>query len=94
MTGFGYPEMMVEICRLMAKGDEERAQDIFDAYLPLIRYETQPGLGLAVRKHVLARRGAIASAAVRQPGAMLDGQTAAEVDRLMARQERRLAELG
>ncbi|WP_432816611.1 dihydrodipicolinate synthase family protein [Sulfitobacter sp. JB4-11] len=94
MTGFAYPEMMVDVCRLMTAGDQDRAQDLFDAYMPLIRYEMQPGQGLAVRKHVLARRRVIASAALRAPGAMLDKVTAAEVDRLMDRLHIRLDELG
>jgi len=94
MTGFGYPKMMVDIVRLATTGDMERARDLFDAYLPLIRYEAQPGLGLAVRKYVLARRGVIASAALRKPGAGLDPLAAAEVETLITRQERRLAQLG
>lgn len=94
MTGFGYPEMMVEVCRLAGTGQMDRAQDIFDAYLPLVRYEQQPGIGLAVRKHVLKRRGAIASAAQRRPGALLPAAAVAEVERLISRQERRLAALG
>lgn len=94
MTGFGYPEMLVQVVDLASRGEMDRAQDIFDAYLPLVRYEQQPGVGLAVRKYVLARRGAIASAAQRQPGAALDPVAQAEVERLLARQEKRLAELG
>ena len=94
MTGYAYPEMMVGVCRHMAEGDVEAAHDLFDAHLPLVRYETQPGAGLAVRKHVLARRGAIASPALRKPGAGLDAATRAEVDRLVDRLERRLAERG
>lgn len=94
MTGFGYPEMMVDVCRLIAAGDADRAQDIFDAYLPLVRYEQQPGIGLGVRKHVLARRGAIRSTKQRLPAAPLPPAALAEVDRLVARQTRRLAELG
>ena len=94
MTGFAFPEMMVDVCRLTAAGDHARAQDVFDAYLPLVRYEQQPGIGLAVRKHVLAKRGAIASAAQRRPGAGLPGEAVAEVEFLRARQERRLNELG
>lgn len=93
MTGFGFPEMLVQVVDLAGRGELDRAQDIFDAYLPLVRYEQQPGVGLAVRKHVLASRGAIASAAQRAPGAALDPLTRAEVDRLIARQERRLREL-
>ena len=60
MTGFAYPEMMADVVAAHRAGDRERAQDIFDAYLPLVRFEAQPGLGLAVRKHILWTRGAIA----------------------------------
>ena len=94
MTGFGFPEMMADVVRLTRAGDVERARDIFDAYLPLIRYESQPGLGLAVRKYVLAKRGAIAHPTLRRPGSGLTDAARAEVDALWARQTRRLAELG
>jgi len=94
MTGFAYPEMMVSVVEHYAKGDPARAQDLFDAYLPLARFEQQPGLGLAIRKYTLARRGIIAHDALRKPGAALSAQTRTEVDGLIARQERRLAELG
>ena len=94
MTGFAYPEMMVGVCAAHAAGDAERAHDLFDAYLPLARYEQQAALGLAVRKHLLARRGAIASPALRRPGARLSPADIADIDLLVARQERRLAELG
>lgn len=90
MTGFGYPEMMVEVVALVAKGDKDRAQDIFDAYLPLIRYEQQPGVGLAARKHVLAKRGVIASPMIRPPGRGLSAEAQAEVNRLISRQTLRL----
>lgn len=93
MTGFGYPEMLADVVRLAGAGDMDRAQDIFDAYLPLVRYEQQPGAGLAVRKYVLAKRGAIASAALRAPGAGLAPAAIAEVERLLVRQEKRLKEL-
>ncbi|WP_353476489.1 dihydrodipicolinate synthase family protein (plasmid) [Salipiger sp. H15] len=93
MTGFGFPEMLAEVVRLAGAGDMDRAQDIFDAYLPLVRYEQQPGAGLAVRKYVLAKRGAIGSAALRAPGAGLAPAAIAEVERLLARQEKRLKEL-
>lgn len=93
MTGFGFPEMLTDVVRIAAAGDMDRAQDLFDAYLPLVRYEQQPGAGLAVRKYVLAKRGAIASAALRAPGAPLDTLAAGEVDRLLARQKNRLKEL-
>lgn len=93
MTGFPYPEMMVDVCRLSAAGRFEEAQDVFDAYLPLMRYEQQPGLGLAVRKYVLAKRGAIASAAQRRPGAALGATAIREVEKLIERQVRKLEAL-
>ncbi|MFZ2738290.1 MAG: dihydrodipicolinate synthase family protein [Burkholderiaceae bacterium] len=93
MTGFAYPEMMVDVCRSHASGDVERAHDIFDAYLPLARYEQQAGIGLAVRKHIMAQRGVIASAAVRKPGPKLSAADVADIERLTRRQTRKLAEL-
>lgn len=93
MTGFAFPEMMVEVCRLYAKGEVERAQDVFDAYLPLVRYEQQPGLGLAVRKHALWKRGVLATPLQRRPGGTLSAADTIDVERLLARQEKRLKEL-
>ncbi|MEM9097800.1 MAG: dihydrodipicolinate synthase family protein [Pseudomonadota bacterium] len=93
MTGFAYPEMMAEIVRLWHAGEPDRMRDLFDAYLPMIRYEAQPGLGLAIRKHILARRGAIAHPTVRKPGGVLSTEAVAELDRLIDRQEARLAAL-
>ncbi len=93
MTGFAYPEMMVEVCRAHARGDVERAHDVFDAYLPLARYEQQPGIGLAVRKQIMCDRGVIASAAVRRPGPKLSAADLADLARLTERQQRRLAQL-
>ncbi|MCZ8187641.1 MAG: dihydrodipicolinate synthase family protein [Beijerinckiaceae bacterium] len=94
MTGFAYPEMMVDVWRAHQRGDIDRAQDLFDAYLPLVRYELQPGLGLLVRKYTLARRGVIRSAALRKPAGRLSPQDIAETERLIARQEARLRALG
>ncbi|MEO5695966.1 MAG: dihydrodipicolinate synthase family protein, partial [Burkholderiaceae bacterium] len=93
MTGFAYPEMMVDVCRAFAAGDVERAHDVFDAYLPLARYEQQPGIGLAVRKHILAERGVIASSAVRKPGPRLSAADIADIALLTTRQTRRLADI-
>jgi 4-hydroxy-tetrahydrodipicolinate synthase len=93
MTGFGYPEMMVDVCKAHAAGNIERAHDLFDAYLPLARYEQQTALGLAVRKYMLAKRDAIASAAIRKPGPKLSAADIADIDRLIERQQRRLKEI-
>ncbi len=93
MTGFAYPEMMVDVCKAHAAGQQDKAQDIFDAYLPLARYEQQSGIGLAVRKHIFAERGIIASAAIRKPGPKLSSADVADIARLIQRQSKRLAAL-
>ena len=93
MTGFAFPEMMSGVYAAHRAGDEQRASDIFDAYLPLARYELQPGPGLAVRKYLLHKRGAIASAAQRRPALALNGREIAEVEFLLTRQERRLRQI-
>jgi 4-hydroxy-tetrahydrodipicolinate synthase len=85
MTGYAFPDMLVDLVRLSAAGEREAAHDLFDAHLPLIRYEQQPGSGLAVRKHVLKRRGVIASDAQRKPGSGLTPQAVAEVEYLLSR---------
>jgi 4-hydroxy-tetrahydrodipicolinate synthase len=94
MTGFAFPEMMIDVVKAHRRGDFDRAQDIFDAYLPLARYEQQANIGLSVRKYVLAKRGAIASPTLRKPGAALSSADIADIERMIARQARRLAELG
>lgn len=91
MTGFAFPEMLVEVCRLMAAGQRAEAHDLFDAHLPLVRYEQQPAVGLSVRKYVLMKRGVLATDAQRKPGARVSRQTAAEIDFMIERLERRLA---
>jgi 4-hydroxy-tetrahydrodipicolinate synthase len=90
MTGFSYPEMLVEVYERFASGDVDGAEDVFDVYLPLLRYEAQPGIGLAVRKELLFRRGALRSPTVRAPGPTLSAEDRRELDRLVARLERRL----
>jgi 4-hydroxy-tetrahydrodipicolinate synthase len=92
MTGFAYPEMLVSVSALFAAGRSDEAEDLFDAYLPLVRHEQQPGFGLAVRKEILRRRGAIRSAAVCSPGPKLEALDIAELDRLLSRLETRLKE--
>ena len=84
-TGYCFPDMLVDVVRLSAAGRRDDAHDLFDAHLPLIRYEQQPGPGLAVRKYVLMRRGIIASDTLRRPGAALSPLARSEVDYLLAR---------
>jgi len=88
-TGYCFPDMLVDVVRLSAQGKRDEAHDLFDAHLPLIRYEQQPGPGLAVRKYVLMRRGIIASDTLRKPGAALTPAAREEVDYLLARLAKR-----
>jgi 4-hydroxy-tetrahydrodipicolinate synthase len=94
MTGFAFPEMLVQVYDLFAAGNPEEAEDLFDIYLPLVRHEVQPAIGLALRKEVLFRRGAIKSPKQRAPGSSLTAADRAELDGLIARMERRLAASG
>jgi 4-hydroxy-tetrahydrodipicolinate synthase len=94
MTGFAWPEMLVQVYELFAKGKAEEAEDLFDIYLPLVRHEVQPAIGLALRKEVLFRRGAIKSPRQRAPGSSLTAADKTELDGLIARLERRLAATG
>ncbi|WP_127522230.1 dihydrodipicolinate synthase family protein [Mesorhizobium sp. Z1-4] len=88
MTGYAYPEMLTQVVELMNAGKREEAHDLFDRHLPLVRYETQPALGLAVRKYVLKKRGIIASDRLRKPGPALSAATVAEIEWMIRRIER------
>jgi 4-hydroxy-tetrahydrodipicolinate synthase len=44
-----------------SKGEMVHARDQSDSYLPLARFKQQPGMGLAIRKYTLAKRGIIAT---------------------------------
>jgi 4-hydroxy-tetrahydrodipicolinate synthase len=85
MTGYAFPDMLVDVVRLCAQGQREAAHDLFDAHLPLLRYEQQPGVGLAVRKYVMMRRGILSSDTQRKPAAGLSPTARTEVDYLLAR---------
>jgi 4-hydroxy-tetrahydrodipicolinate synthase len=85
MTGFGFPEILVDIHRRVAAGDVEGATAVFYRYLPLIRFENQAGINLALRKHVYHLRGAIASPRARAPYVPIDDTTKAELSELLVR---------
>jgi len=91
MTGYA-SEMLVRLPHDVGR-PTRCGEDLFDAHLPLIRTEVQPGLGLAIRKYVLKKRGVIAHDTVRAPGPKLSRETAGEVDYLMGRLERAEARL-
>lgn len=84
-TGYCFPDMLVDVVRLSKEDKRDEAHDLFDAHLPLIRYEQQPGPGLAVRKYVMMKRGILSHDTLRKPGATLSTVARAEVDYLLAR---------
>lgn len=81
-TGFAFPEVLLAMVRAARADDWERVQALYARFLPLIVFEQQPGV--AVRKEILRRRGLLAGAAVRHPGAGLPAGSAAQLDRLLA----------
>lgn len=83
MTGFAYPEILVKIVSLYRAGDVDAAADVFYRSVPLMRFEFQEGIGMAIRKEVLHRRGALASPATRAPGAALDQTTRDALERVL-----------
>jgi 4-hydroxy-tetrahydrodipicolinate synthase len=84
MTGFAFPAILVKIVTLFRAGKIDEAADVFYASVPLMRFEFQEGIGMAIRKEVLRRRGAIAHAGIRAPGGTLDETTKKALDRVMA----------
>ncbi|MBF6129819.1 dihydrodipicolinate synthase family protein [Nocardia brasiliensis] len=87
MTGYCFPELLVDIVEATA-ANRDSAHDLFDAHLPLIRYEQQPVIGLAVRKYIMKRRGLLTTDAQRSPRPVLTDTSRAEIDYLLARLSR------
>jgi 4-hydroxy-tetrahydrodipicolinate synthase len=88
-TGYAFPELLIDVVKASKAGRRDDAHDIFDAHLPLLRYEQQQGVGLAVRKYVMMKRGILASDAQRKPGPGLTPAAKAEVDYLLGRLAKR-----
>lgn len=83
MTGFAYPEVLVAICRHMAEGDKKGAEEVFYRHLPLLLFEFQEGIGVAIRKYALQQRGLISCSRVRHPGPQTTEETRAEFHQLV-----------
>lgn len=94
MAGFSHPEVLSGVYRLFTAGQVEAAHDLFDIYLPLLNYEAQGFWGVAARKEALRRRGAIRHATMRRPGPALSATHMAEIDLLLRRLSRSLAQAG
>lgn len=84
MTGFAYPEVLVKVVALYRAGRLDEAADLFYRFVPLMRFEFQEGIGMAIRKDVFRRRGALADASTRAPGPVLDEGTRSALERVLA----------
>jgi 4-hydroxy-tetrahydrodipicolinate synthase len=87
MTGFAFPEILVEIYQRYKNGDIDGATNVFYRYCPLIRFENQPLINLALRKHIYHLRGAISSPRARTPFTPVDSDTLADLEDLLTRLE-------
>ncbi|MCC6943413.1 MAG: dihydrodipicolinate synthase family protein, partial [Thermomicrobiales bacterium] len=83
MTGFALVDALVDIVSAFHAGDASRAYDAFQRALAMMVFEAQPGV--AVRKELLRRLGAIAHATVRQPAPALDAFSISMLDDLTSR---------
>ncbi|HSF18272.1 MAG TPA: dihydrodipicolinate synthase family protein [Vicinamibacteria bacterium] len=83
MTGFAFPRILVEVVSRWNAGQRDEAADYFYSHVALMRFEFQEGIGMAIRKEMLKRRGALRHAGVRQPAPVLDRQTVEALDRIL-----------
>src|SRR4029078_10838373 len=83
MTGFAFPEILTRIMKHWNAGEQDAAADVFYRAVPLMRFEFQEGIGMPIRKEVLRRRAALASAATRAPAGALDAPTKQALDRVL-----------
>jgi len=85
MTGFAFPEILSAVRRAWESGNREHAGRLFDRFLPLIQFEAQPVIGLAIRKELLRRRGVLATALTRSIVSVIDAVTSEELYELLGR---------
>jgi 4-hydroxy-tetrahydrodipicolinate synthase len=83
MTGFAVPEVLVNVVRLFHAGERDKAADTFYRNVALMRFEFQEGIGMAIRKEMLRRRGAIVHAGIRPPATPLEASTQKALDSLL-----------
>jgi 4-hydroxy-tetrahydrodipicolinate synthase len=81
MTGFSFPEVLRELRVRLERDNSHGALEVYARFLPLLLFEGQPGTGLAIRKEVLRRRGALEHAVTRVDS-RLTPQLTAELDEI------------
>jgi 4-hydroxy-tetrahydrodipicolinate synthase len=94
MTGFSFPEGLIECFEAWRTGGYEAAREAFLPYLPLVNFEAQASVGLALRKEVIRRRGLILDAGVRPPAIGLPEELLPQLEGHLAALGRPLARTG
>jgi 4-hydroxy-tetrahydrodipicolinate synthase len=84
MTGFSFPEGLIACVEAWRTGGYAAAREAFLPYLPLVNFEAQASVGLALRKEALRRRGLILGAGVRPPAAGLPEDLVPQLERHLA----------
>ena len=93
MTGFAIPEILVKVVGLFHDGKKDEAADFFYRTVALMRFEFQEGIGMAVRKEMIRRRGVPISAVTRAPGARMEDSTLKTLDSMMRWAQTNLKEI-
>ncbi|MFN3002563.1 dihydrodipicolinate synthase family protein [Mycolicibacterium wolinskyi] len=84
MTGFSHPAVLAAVLRAYRDGGFAAAREVFAPWLPLVNFEGQLRVGLAIRKEVLRRRGVIAGSRVRRPAMALPASLVGLLDQHLA----------
>jgi len=84
MTGFSYPEALISCVSAFSVGGYAAAVNAFAPYLPLVNFEQQSKIALAIRKECLRVRGVIDHAGVRPPAVRLPDALREQLRRHMA----------
>ncbi len=71
MTGFSFPEALQDCVSAFRAGGYAKAREVYAPYLPLVTFEQQARIALAIRKECLVARGLIGHGGVRPPAAGL-----------------------
>ncbi|MEU1199839.1 dihydrodipicolinate synthase family protein [Streptomyces sp. NPDC005813] len=84
MTGFSCPEGLIACVDAWRVGGYEAAREAYLPYLPLVNFEAQAGIGLALRKEAIRRRGLIMESGVRPPAPQLPETLVPQLERHLA----------
>ncbi len=84
MTGFSFPEGLKACVDAWRRGGYQAALEAYLRYLPLVNFEAQARIGLAIRKEALRRRGLIAESRVRAPAPGMPESLEKQLDRHLA----------